>query len=108
MPPRKFRKRNTDDDDDDERGGKSSSRAAKRQVTSEDDGVVACELSSNRLVKVRKFNGHVLVDIREFYSKGDDLLPSKKGISLTLDQWHVFVEHFEEVEAALKEMEGKA
>lgn len=39
------------------------------------------QLSKNRKVLVRKFKGKVYVDIREFYNKGGEDLPSKKGLT---------------------------
>nr|NP_001299062.1 RNA polymerase II transcriptional coactivator [Papilio xuthus]BAM18689.1 single stranded-binding protein c31A [Papilio xuthus] len=44
-------------------------------------------LQGKKLVKVRTFKGKVYVDVREFYEKNGDLLPGKKGISLTPEQW---------------------
>lgn len=58
-PPKKTIKRSDDDDDTDE--------------------LVVCDLSRNRKVKVRNFNGKILVDIREFYVKDGKELPGKKG-----------------------------
>jgi hypothetical protein len=47
------------------------------------------DLSNKRRISVRKFRGAVIVDIREYFTpKGSkDLKPTKKGISLPLEQW---------------------
>ncbi|KAK9909758.1 hypothetical protein WJX75_007053 [Coccomyxa subellipsoidea] len=45
------------------------------------------DLSDRRQVTVRSFKGTPLVDIREFYDKDGQLLPGKKGIALTTEQW---------------------
>lgn len=49
-------------------------------------------LSPTRKVTVKKFRNHILVDIREFYEKEDSLLPGRKGISLTTEQFQRLVE----------------
>ncbi|RDD43754.1 Activated RNA polymerase II transcriptional coactivator p15 [Trichoplax sp. H2] len=54
------------------------------------DSVEDCmhELSSKRYVSVRSFRKSTLVDIREYYKDSHgELKPSKKGISLTKEQW---------------------
>ncbi|XP_028162260.1 RNA polymerase II transcriptional coactivator [Ostrinia nubilalis] len=52
-----------------------------------DDKEPTWVLQGKKLVKVREFKGKVYVDVREFYEKNGDLLPGKKGISLTPEQW---------------------
>ncbi|KAF3439273.1 hypothetical protein FNV43_RR17549 [Rhamnella rubrinervis] len=84
-PPKKTIKRSGDDDDDDT------------------DELVVCDLSKNRKVKVRTFNGRIMVDIREYYVKDGKELPGKKGISLTMDQWNILRENIEEIDKAVNE-----
>ncbi|CAL9149925.1 unnamed protein product [Musa hybrid cultivar] len=83
-PFRKFAKKDSDDD-----GG--------------DDGIVVCQISKNRRVSVRLWQGKVVVDIREFYVKDGKELPGKKGISLPMDQWKVMLDHIDEIDEAVKE-----
>jgi hypothetical protein len=45
---------------------------------------MSLQLSRTRKVVVKKFKGKVFVDIREFWSKDGEDLPSKKGMT-TLD-----------------------
>lgn len=54
-------------------------------------------LQGKKLLKVREFKGKVYVDIREFYEKNGELLPGKKGISLTPEQWRKLLSVGEEV-----------
>merc|ERR1712038_138551 len=51
----------------------------------EDDGKI--ELGKMRFLEVQEFKGKKLVSIREYYEKDGKMLPGKKGISLTPDQW---------------------
>ena len=47
-------------------------------------------LAPNKRVTVRKWNDATLVDIREYYQIGGEgpYKPGKKGISLSVEQWH--------------------
>lgn len=46
------------------------------------------KLSENRFCTVREYAGKRLVDLREYYLKDTEMLPGKKGISLTAEeQW---------------------
>ncbi|KAL3498059.1 hypothetical protein ACH5RR_040791, partial [Cinchona calisaya] len=62
------------------------------------DDIVVCEISKNRRVSVRNWQGKIVVDIREFYVKDGKQMPGKKGISLTMDQWTVLRDHVEEID----------
>ncbi|KAF8404054.1 hypothetical protein HHK36_008931 [Tetracentron sinense] len=61
------------------------------------------EISKNRRVSVRNWQGRVFVDIREFYVKDGKELPGKKGISLSMDQWNVLRDHVGEIDEAVAE-----
>ncbi|GAV70859.1 PC4 domain-containing protein [Cephalotus follicularis] len=73
------------------------------KTTDDNDDIVVCEISKNRKVTVRNYQGKVWVDIREFYLKDGKSLPGKKGISLNVDQWNVLRDHAEEIDKALAE-----
>ncbi|PON86219.1 Transcription factor [Trema orientale] len=75
----------------------------KTTKTDDSDDVVVCEISKNRRVSVRNWNGRIVVDIREFYLKDGKQLPGKKGISLTMDQWNILRDHVEEIDKAVNE-----
>ncbi|KAL6899215.1 hypothetical protein ACP4OV_005873 [Aristida adscensionis] len=92
------------------RFGGGGEPAAKRQAAggdgpseSADDGIVVAEISKNRRVAVRSWNGKVFVDIREFYVKDGKNLPSRKGISLQMDQWKILRDNIKAIDEAIKE-----
>ena len=47
------------------------------------------------------------VDVREYYEKNGELLPSKKGISLDTTQWDKLVAAVPEINAALQQQSGQ-
>ncbi|KAI8030955.1 hypothetical protein ACSBR2_009290 [Camellia fascicularis] len=85
-PPKKISKKDSADDDSDD-----------------GDDVVVCEISKNRRVSVRNWQGKIVVDIREFYVKDGKQMPGKKGISLPMDQWNVLRDHVDEIDQAVAE-----
>ncbi|KAL9248143.1 hypothetical protein vseg_021499 [Gypsophila vaccaria] len=101
----KFKRTATASADDDAAAAPPSktSKVAAAADDGEDDNIVVCEISRNRRVSVRTWQGKVVVDIREFYSKDGKQMPGKKGISLTMDQWKVLREHVEEIDQAVAE-----
>ncbi|XP_010093100.2 RNA polymerase II transcriptional coactivator KIWI [Morus notabilis] len=89
---------------DDGGGDAPPKKTLKKDSSSDDsDDVVVCEISKNRRVSVRNWQGRIVVDIREFYVKDGKQLPGKKGISLTMDQWNILRDHVEEIDKAVNE-----
>ncbi|KAK8710965.1 hypothetical protein V6N13_146273 [Hibiscus sabdariffa] len=80
---------------------KKASNTSAAVDSDDSDDIVVCEISKNRRVSVRNWNGKIWVNIREFYVKDGKQMPGKKGISLSLDQWNVLRDHAEEIDKAL-------
>ncbi|CDP07218.1 unnamed protein product [Coffea canephora] len=100
------RGKNKDEDyaSEDEEPNKRPKKSSKADDSDDAaDDIVVCEISKNRRVSVRNWQGRVVVDIREFYVKDGKQLPGKKGISLTMDQWNVLREHVDEIDKAVAE-----
>ncbi|XP_021811054.1 RNA polymerase II transcriptional coactivator KIWI-like [Prunus avium] len=88
--------------DGDSEGHAPPKKTCKRDSADDNsDEIVACEISKNRRVTVRNWNGKIMVDIREFYVKDGKQMPGKKGISLTKDQWDALHNHVEEIDKAV-------
>ncbi|XP_072057654.1 RNA polymerase II transcriptional coactivator KIWI isoform X2 [Arachis hypogaea] len=81
---------------------KTSKTATTTNADSEDpDSIVVCEISKNRRVSVRNWQGRIVVDIREFYVKDGKQLPGKKGYASFT--WNVLRNHVEEIDKAVTE-----
>lgn len=65
--------------DGDSEGYGPPKKAPKNDSDDDADDVVVCEISKNRRVTVRNWQGKIVVDIREFYVKDGKTLPGKKG-----------------------------
>ncbi|KAK6047674.1 transcriptional Coactivator p15 [Cooperia oncophora] len=67
------------------------------------DGEEMIELGSMRYVTVRNFRGKMLIDIREYYSDktSGELRPSKKGISLSKEQYQNLKAVMSDIDAKL-------
>ncbi|THV51106.1 hypothetical protein BGAL_0123g00180 [Botrytis galanthina] len=55
-----------------------------------------------RKIELSDFKGQTLINIREFYEKDGNVLPGKKGISLTVDQYKNFLKFIPQINANLK------
>ena len=59
-------------------------------------------LSGNRFVKVEKYNGNLRVNIREHYKENGSWKPTKKGISLTSDQFNCLKKYANNIDNDLR------
>ncbi|XP_023543027.1 RNA polymerase II transcriptional coactivator KIWI-like isoform X2 [Cucurbita pepo subsp. pepo] len=91
------------EDEDHVSEGDAPPKKTFRKDSDETDEIVVCEISKNRRVMVRNWQGKIVVDIREFYVKDGKQMPGKKGISLSLDQWNVLRNHVDEIDKAVNE-----
>ncbi|XP_049867944.1 RNA polymerase II transcriptional coactivator [Pectinophora gossypiella] len=90
MPKHKKDASSSSSDSDDgpvDRNPPPDKKAKTTQSTRTNDKEPTWVLQGKKLVKVREFKGKCYVDVREFYEKNGELLPGKKGISLTPEQW---------------------
>ncbi|XP_022933001.1 RNA polymerase II transcriptional coactivator KIWI-like isoform X2 [Cucurbita moschata] len=67
------------DDEDHVYEGDAPPKKTFRKDSDETDEIVVCEISKNRRVMVRNWQGKIVVDIREFYVKDGKQMPGKKG-----------------------------
>ncbi|RZC94426.1 hypothetical protein C5167_026157 [Papaver somniferum] len=95
------RKRKDEGDFIDDGDVKARKNPKKASAADDSDSIVICEISRNRRVSVRNWQGKVVVDIREFYVKDGQEFPGKKGISLSMDQWNILRDHVEEIDKAV-------
>jgi hypothetical protein len=55
-----------------------------------------------RFVSVSEFRGKPLVNIREYYEANGKLLPGKKGVSLSTDQWEQLKKFIDKIDNDIK------
>ncbi|CAN7037486.1 hypothetical protein BRARA_B00304 [Brassica rapa] len=91
-------------DDDSEAHAPAKKVAKPAEDSEESDDIVVCNISKNRRVSVRNWNGKIWIDIREFYVKDGKTLPGKKGISLSVDQWNTLRNHAGDIDKALSDL----
>ncbi|XP_024924615.2 RNA polymerase II transcriptional coactivator KIWI isoform X2 [Ziziphus jujuba] len=84
MSGREKRKDEEGASDGDSEGHAPPKKNLKRSSDEDSDEIIVCDLSKNRRVKVRNFQGRIMIDIREFYVKDGKELPGKKGPGLTM------------------------
>ncbi|XP_058097443.1 RNA polymerase II transcriptional coactivator KIWI-like isoform X3 [Magnolia sinica] len=58
--------------------GSTHPKKAPRTDSDDSDTITICDISRNRRVSVRSWQGKVVVDIREFYMKDGRQMPGKK------------------------------
>ena len=60
------------------------------------------QLSADKLIKIREFKGKLYIDIRQYYNgPNGDLLPTKKGVSLTPEIYQKFKNLIGEIDEEL-------
>ncbi|ORY01390.1 putative single-stranded DNA binding protein P9 [Basidiobolus meristosporus CBS 931.73] len=93
---------------EDEQNETSKNKKAKTTTGNSkvnDDGEQYFELSSKKRLSVRKWKNMVLVDFREFFTDSNGVVrPTKKGITLSLDQWKKLKELANEVDDAIDQL----
>ncbi|XP_011197967.1 RNA polymerase II transcriptional coactivator [Bactrocera dorsalis] len=92
VPPVKKSKASTD---------KTGSGSSNKDTNSSENPNGPWTIEKLRQVRINEFKGRKMVDIREYYEKNGDLLPGKKGISLSPYQWKKLLELAPEVNKAL-------
>jgi hypothetical protein len=76
---------------------------AKPKMEVNDDGEKYWSLSKNKRVSVSSFKGKTLVNLREYFEKDGEWLPTKKGITLNLDQWKTLKALVEDIDSLIAE-----
>ncbi|XP_039482311.1 RNA polymerase II transcriptional coactivator [Drosophila santomea] len=109
MPKTKKQDSGSDSDSGPDDRNKPASKKAKESAApksarrdSGGDNATTWTLEGLRQVRINEFRGRKMVDIREFYEKGGETLPGKKGISLSVKQWKKLLEVAEEVTRAVE------
>lgn len=93
------------------RGGSSAGKKRARADSDEEDtdqGLLNVQLSAKRRLKVYEYSGILLCDIRETWTDAaGQVKPTRKGISLTLEQMTVLADHLPQIMAKMREASGE-
>ncbi|MCJ1468762.1 hypothetical protein MMC07_007392 [Pseudocyphellaria aurata] len=91
----------------DEEGGEEGENKVPGGGSRTSGGEEFWEISEKRRVTISSFGNRRAVDLREFYDKEGEMLPGKKGISLTLDQFNAVVSFLPYIETVLANKYGE-
>ena len=79
-----------------------SAGSSCEKAKTDKDGNAYFEITDKRRVSLSKFRGKARVDIREFYQVASgDLMPGKKGLSLSLEDYEKFKSMIPAIDAHL-------
>lgn len=81
---------------------KETSGGDKRKSKGDDEQTNHWVLEKQRQVRINEFRGRKLIDIREYYEKNGEMLPGKKGISLSIEQWKKLLKVADEINKAIE------
>ncbi|KAH8282588.1 hypothetical protein KR054_008584 [Drosophila jambulina] len=79
-----------------------AAEGSKKSAASGSGGDGPWVLEKLRQVRINEFRGRKMIDIREHYEKDGQILPGKKGISLSIQQWKKLLEMAEEITRAVE------
>ncbi|KAI8296936.1 putative RNA polymerase II transcriptional coactivator [Colletotrichum sp. SAR11_240] len=99
-------KRDAPSDSDDDKPVKKTKTSMSEDLGSgkDNNGDPYWDLSGKRRVGVSQFNKATLINIREFYEKDGNMLPGKKGISLSIPQYEALLKAVPAINAKLRAM----
>ncbi|GBC06752.1 hypothetical protein RclHR1_07010008 [Rhizophagus clarus] len=95
------------------RGSSRSSKKAKKEESDSDRsdrgensaGETYFKLSNKKRVTIREWKNMVLIDFREFFeTKDGKTQPTKKGISLQLEQWNKLKELVSDIDNEIRKL----
>lgn len=75
---------------------------ASQSAKTDSEGGQYWEISKARRVTLSEYRGKKMIGIREYYEKDGEMLPGKKGITMTLEQYGMLVSLLPGIESELK------
>ena len=78
----------------------SGSERPTKQVTKEGEEYWA--LTKSKRLSVGSFKGRTNISLREYFEKDGEWLPTKKGITLSLENWQILKKLIKEVDQVIE------
>eukprot|EP01016_Furgasonia_blochmanni_P018262 TRINITY_DN2079_c0_g1_i1.p1 TRINITY_DN2079_c0_g1~~TRINITY_DN2079_c0_g1_i1.p1 ORF type:complete len:167 (+),score=57.02 TRINITY_DN2079_c0_g1_i1:120-620(+) len=101
----------SEEEDNKKRKSNKKSESSKKTNSSNKDIIIErdqiiFEMGNKKRMSIRKFKGKLLIDFREFWQPDgeDDLKPTKKGVSLNIDQWEKLKKFIPKIDEAIDNM----
>ena len=66
------------------------------------------ELGYKKRLQIKRYNNAIFLDIREYFCKSEDnWLPTKKGVTLTIEMWEKLLSMQEQINEEIKQFCGE-
>ncbi|CAD8048131.1 unnamed protein product [Paramecium primaurelia] len=79
-------------------------KKGKKQSYTFEDGQYFFDLTTYKKIAISKFKGNTMISLREYFDKDGQMLPTKKGITLSLDNWEKFKQYIGEIDECINKL----
>ena len=62
------------------------------------------DIGEKRKLTVKPYNNRMYIDIREFFVAKDKCIPTKTGLTMTIDDWNVIMEKAPHIDDGIRHL----